>query len=204
MSTAERELDVLETIQRSTSPVRQRDIAHAIGLSLGMTNEILKRVAKKGWLSIRKVNSRNIQYVVSPKGMEEVAGRSYRYFKRTIGNIVRYKEAIERIVLEAKERGCTEVVLVGESDLEFIVEHACSQAGVVFTQRAADPGTESADPGVLRVYPESALASAPIEQASGAVSLRELLTRIDPDIARRFPGVPGTSPRSQTSARSSV
>ena len=132
MSTAEREIDVLETIQRSTEPVRQRDIAHAIGLSLGMTNEILKRLARKGWLSIRKVNSRNIQYVVSPKGVEEIAGRSYRFLRRTIGNIVRYKEAIETLVREAKEDGCIEVVLVGESDLEFLVEHACASNGVGF------------------------------------------------------------------------
>lgn len=130
MSSAETEIDVLEAIHQSTGPLRQRDIAQAIGLSLGMTNAVLKRLAKKGWLSVRKVNSRNIQYVVSPKGMEEIAGRSYRYLRRTISNIVRYKEAIEKLVREAKERGCTEVVLVGESDLEFIVEHACLSHGV--------------------------------------------------------------------------
>jgi predicted transcriptional regulator len=130
MSTAEREIDVLETIQRSTDPVRQREIAHAIGLSLGMTNEILKRLAKKGWLSIRKVNSRNIQYVVSSKGVEEIAGRSYRYLRRTIGNIVRYKEAIEQLVREVKDSGWDRMALVGKSDLDFIVENSCRAMGV--------------------------------------------------------------------------
>lgn len=142
MSTAEREIDILETIHRSAEPVRQRNISRAIGLSLGMTNAILKRLAKKGWLSIRKINTRNIQYVVSPKGVEQIAGRSYRYLRRTIGNIVRYKEAIEKIVREARERGCTKVVLIGESDLVFLVQHACATHGVALrtTRRQADQG----------------------------------------------------------------
>jgi len=33
-----------------------------VGLSLGMTNAILKRLAAKGWITVRKVNNRNIRY----------------------------------------------------------------------------------------------------------------------------------------------
>jgi len=38
-----------------------------VGLSLAMTNAILRRLVKKGWLKIKKVNNRNMQYIVSPK-----------------------------------------------------------------------------------------------------------------------------------------
>ena len=61
--------------------MHQRDLARIVGLSLGMTNAILKRLVKK-------VNNRNIQYIVSPKGINEITRRSYRYFKRTIKNVV--------------------------------------------------------------------------------------------------------------------
>jgi hypothetical protein len=71
-------------------------------MSLGMTNAILKRLVLKGYLSIRKVNNRNIAYAVTPAGVEAIAKRSYRYLRRTIGSIVRYKEAIEGLVRKVR------------------------------------------------------------------------------------------------------
>jgi DNA-binding MarR family transcriptional regulator len=50
-STAEKEIEVLETIHHADENDRQvvqRDIAHIVGVSIGMTNAIIKRLAKKG------------------------------------------------------------------------------------------------------------------------------------------------------------
>jgi len=132
MATVERELEVLESIYHNGSRVRQRDLARVVGLSLGMTNAILKRLAHKGLLAIRKVNNRNIRYAVTPEGADEIARRSYRYLKRTIRNVVDYKEAIERLVAEVRRRGFHAVTLVGASDVDFIVEHVCAKHGVRF------------------------------------------------------------------------
>ena len=44
----DKELEILENIYHSSSSVRQRDLAEIVGLSLGMTNAILKRLVKKG------------------------------------------------------------------------------------------------------------------------------------------------------------
>ena len=65
--THDHELDVLSQIHHNQM-VKQRDIAHAIGLSLGMTNSILKRLATKGFLTMRKVHARNIHYLVTAEG----------------------------------------------------------------------------------------------------------------------------------------
>jgi hypothetical protein len=130
MPSIERELDLLESIQKAIAPQGQRDLARTIGMSLGMTNSILKRMGQKGWLTIRKLNSRNIQYIVSAKGLEVIARRSYKYLRRTIGHIVRYKETFESLVRDARKRGCRQVILVGKSDLDFLVEHSCSEAGL--------------------------------------------------------------------------
>jgi DNA-binding MarR family transcriptional regulator len=135
MNPSEKELEILENIYNSTEKVRQRDLAHIAGLSLGMTNSILKRLAKKGLITIKKVNNRNIQYAVSPVGMEEIAKRSYRYFRRTIKNVAYYKESIESIISQVAEEGYEQVVLIGGSDLDFIVEHLCGKYGIGYTQR---------------------------------------------------------------------
>jgi DNA-binding MarR family transcriptional regulator len=128
----ERELEILERIYEHPENVHQRDLARIVGLSLGMTNAILKRLAQKGYLTIRKVNNRNIRYAVSPDGVELIAHRSYRYLRRTIKNVVYYRHAIEELVRKIRDEGYDGLVLVGASDLDFIVEHACRSAGVSF------------------------------------------------------------------------
>ena len=134
MEYTEQEIQILENIKNNDSKIKQRDLAEIIGLSLGMTNSILKRLVKKGWLTIRKINNRNIRYAVTPQGLEEIARRSYRYFKRTIRNVVYYKELIADLVKDIKEKGYDGVALVGQSDLDFIVEHSCLRCGLEFVK----------------------------------------------------------------------
>ena len=121
----DKEYTILENIHNNREKIRQRDLAHIAGISLGMTNSILKRLIGKGLLTAKKINHRNIHYAVTASGINEIMRRSYRYFKRTIKNIVVYKEKIEELVKDIKRKGYNKIVLVGKSDLEFIVEHCC-------------------------------------------------------------------------------
>ncbi|MDR3122579.1 MAG: MarR family transcriptional regulator [Treponema sp.] len=136
------------------SPLRQRDLAQIAGTSLGMTNAILKRLARKGWITAQKLNSRNIRYAVTLEGMNEIIRRSYGYFKRTIKNVFFYKEKIDQAIGEAKRKGIVSALLVGPSDLDFIVEHSCHRHGLQFLQ---SPDEDGAPPGdsILRVYAET-------------------------------------------------
>jgi hypothetical protein len=97
-----------------------------------MTNSILKRLAQKGWINVKKLNHRNIQYAVTIDGINEILRRSYRYFKRTIKNIMSYKDGIDRVMYQAKRKNFAVVLLVGVSDLEFIIEHSCHTYGLSF------------------------------------------------------------------------
>jgi DNA-binding MarR family transcriptional regulator len=153
------EFVILENIYDSSkqeAPLRQRDLARIAGASLGMTNVILKRLAKRGWISIKKLNSRNIQYAVTLEGMNELIHRSYRYFKRTIRHVAYHKDRIDEAILAAKKNNILAVLLIGSSDLEFIVEHACQYYGLSFL-KAANPDTASGVPegNILRVYSEN-------------------------------------------------
>ncbi len=128
----EKELIILENIYNKPGEVRQRDLAEVAELSLGMTNAILKRLAVKGLLIIKRVNNRNIHYIVTPSGIEALTRKSYRYFKRTIKNVVYYKEAIENLTMDIKKQGYEGLLLKGSSDLDFIVEHSCIKADLKY------------------------------------------------------------------------
>jgi DNA-binding MarR family transcriptional regulator len=148
----DKELEILENIYHNPHQVSQRDLAQIAGLSLGMTNVILKRLAGKGLLTIKKVNNRNIRYAVSPKGIEAITRKSYRYFKRTIKNVVFYRESIETLMTRIRERDYTGLILVGQSDLDFMVEHLAGKAGL--TLHRQDP---SPDQRVFTLYSETYL-----------------------------------------------
>jgi predicted transcriptional regulator len=150
---------ILEKVYDSSEnrlPLRQRTLAQMAGTSLGMTNSILKRLTRKGWITIKKLNSRNIQYAVTLEGMNEIIRRSYGYFKRTIRNVFFYKEKIDNAISGARQRNITAVLLVGVSDLDFIVEHSCHYHGLSFL-KTVDENTarELLGENILAVYAET-------------------------------------------------
>ncbi len=161
MNASAKEIEILENIYHSQPNVRQRDLAQIVGLSLGMTNAILKRLAQKGWITVRKVNNRNISYAVSPEGMDVIMRKSYHYFRRTIKNVVYYRKTIEQLIKEVGDLGYEKLILVGQSDLDFIVEHACDRAGVELLQE--DPAEHELK-HVFFLYSENYI---PDEEAEG-------------------------------------
>ncbi len=191
---ADLELEVLKAVH-ARKDVKQRDIAEIVGVSLGMTNAILKRLSQKGLVTIKRVNNRNLRYAVSPDGMDAIARRSYRYFKRTIKNVVYYRDAIETLVRQASRDGYETLTLVGESDLAFILEHFCEKYGLdyravteenagavsatftVFGEECAGAlaGGTAASGGPAGGADADGPAAAPEESADGAIHLQQLL-----------------------------
>lgn len=134
---------MLSSIKELTARQRdisQRDLSRAIGLSLGMTNVLLKRLSQKGLILMQKISSRNVTYVLTSEGLNALAGRTYRYLKRTMKTVVTYKEAISAIAKGARESGFTAIALLGRSDIDFIVEYAAGAAGLEYLQ--LESGTE--------------------------------------------------------------
>lgn len=175
------ELDVLQNIYAHPDHLAQRDLAQFAGLSLGMTNAVVKRLAAKGWLAIRKVNNRNIRYAVSANGIEQITRRSYRYIKRTIENIVRYRVAIEFFVGRLRDAGFLQVQLLGASDLDFIVKHASATCGLRYSTGAegsvAMNTAGSGGEGVFFLYSESYIPdTGEKSRASNVGFLREVVS----------------------------
>lgn len=192
MTPQETELDILEYIHTAPGTVRQRDLAGIVGKSLGMTNSILQRLAEKGLLVVSRVNNRNITYAVTPQGLREIAGRSFRYFKRTIKNVVFYKDVVEAEVrifaLGAPREHEKHLILQGNSDLDFILEHMASKYGFVWARyedadRYSVPSAGSAPSVLLFLGEESSVSKAYGEDRTEAnqdatfrlVALRDLI-----------------------------
>ena len=104
-----------------------------MNLSLGMTNSLIKRFAEKGWICMKKLSSRNIQYILTPQGLNALAKRSYHYLERTMKVMSLYKDIIVSTIKDAKQEGCIEVLMIGNSDITFLIEYACHNLGMPFS-----------------------------------------------------------------------
>jgi DNA-binding MarR family transcriptional regulator len=181
MSKADTELSVLESIAAASqgpTSLTQREIARSTGLSLGMTNALLKRLAERGWIKLTRISTRTIQYALSPEGMAEIARRSAAYFRRSSRNAEVYRERLESFVLDQLRNGVGTIVLVGASDLDFLLEYICERHGVVFLKSADLARTRifAKRPGVMLVAAAKDYAS--LEAGTNVASLEEIFSGV--------------------------
>lgn len=102
----------------------QRELASGAGISLGMTNIILKRLVTAGFIKMRRLSRRNIEYVLTPEGFARYTKRSYDYLVRTVSSVRGLKARIREIALEQLDNGAAGLAIMGEGELADIAELA--------------------------------------------------------------------------------
>ena len=74
--------------------VSQRSLAKSLGIALGLTNLILRRVVRKGWVRMIHIRPNRVRYLLTPTGIAEKARMSRDSLKYSIRL---YTEARARI-----------------------------------------------------------------------------------------------------------
>ena len=137
MNSSETELQLLEAINASRddpATLSQRDMAEKAGLSLGMTNVLLKRFVERGWVKLLHISRRQLSYILTGEGIEEVLRRSVSYFARASSHAGRYRERIDEYVRRIAREGYESLVLTGPAELDFLFEYACMRHGMEFAK----------------------------------------------------------------------
>jgi len=178
----ESELFLMESLgeaERTKARITQRELASRTGLSLGMTNALLRRFAEKGWVRLTRLSAKSVHYALTPEGMGEVARRTAGYFRRAARNADQYRARIEQFVLGAKQDGASTLVLAGASELDFLLEFICERHDVVFV-RTADLERARAmggRPGVVLLYAETSSPTGDDGTRPAAASLRDIISQ---------------------------
>ena len=87
---AHRILTEIETGQ----PISQRSLARRLGIALGLTNLLLRRLARKGWIRVTGIKPHRVSYLITPQGIAEKARMTREYLKYSLAF---YSEARDRI-----------------------------------------------------------------------------------------------------------
>ena len=87
--------------------ISQRQLAKAMGISLGKVNYCLKALMDKGWLKARNFKNSNNKiayaYVLTPKGLGQKTKMTGRFLKRKVREYEKLKNEIEQLRQEVSE-----------------------------------------------------------------------------------------------------
>jgi EPS-associated MarR family transcriptional regulator len=96
----ERQLKALRLLEFNPR-VTQRDLAQALGVSLGATNYCLKALVEKGWLKLESFqcnpNKWGYLYLLTPAGIAAKTQLTARFLQRKLAEYEILKEEIEAL-----------------------------------------------------------------------------------------------------------
>lgn len=132
-------LSVLEEIEKNPT-TSQRKIANELGMAVGLVNAIFKRVVSKGFVKIKRLNSRNVRYLLTSNGLFEKSRLSYRYLRNSIQYVWRYRNEVHQLLEPLAQNGVKKIVIYGsgeEAELAFL---AMQELGMEI-EAIVDPST---------------------------------------------------------------
>lgn len=104
----EAHLKVMRLLQ-SREDITQREIAEALGVSLGKVNYLLRGLAAKGWIKANNFkNSQNkwgYLYQLTPSGLEHKARITLRYLQRRMDEYELLKAEVEFLKKDLRQAG---------------------------------------------------------------------------------------------------
>jgi DNA-binding MarR family transcriptional regulator len=74
--------------------VSQRHLAQRLGMALGLTNLLVRRIVAKGWVKVAQIRPNRVRYLLTPAGIAAKARLTREYLE---GSLLFYTEARERI-----------------------------------------------------------------------------------------------------------
>jgi DNA-binding MarR family transcriptional regulator len=108
----------------------QRAISKRIGLSLGMTNILLVRLARKGYIKIKQLDWKRTEYLLTMKGALEKSRKSYAYTFHTIRLFQQIIKVVQESMRREYEAGAREAIVVAWPETAKAVQGAVEGLGL--------------------------------------------------------------------------
>ena len=119
----EREFELVNIVGAQLG-ANQRDLSRHMNLSLGMTNMLIRRLVTKGYIRIKQLDRRKVEYILTPKGFSEKMRKSVNYTLKTINSIGLIKKNLLSILKDIYADGVRKFYVLGASDLGGLIEMA--------------------------------------------------------------------------------
>ncbi|MBI3021743.1 MAG: winged helix-turn-helix transcriptional regulator [Candidatus Omnitrophica bacterium] len=139
-SSTYRDMHLLNELTSSPG-VTQRELSKRIGVALGLTNLMLRRLAKKGYIKITGTKRSRIRYLITPQGILEKTRLTYEfihYSMQLYGGVRRFLR--ERLAILARA-GDRRILLYGTDELAEIAFLITQEMGLELVGIVEEPPT---------------------------------------------------------------
>lgn len=107
--------------------VNQRALSKKLGISLGTINTLINKMAREGKIKMEQVSSKQVAYMLTPKGMLEKANKTAKYLKHHYRVIYQTKEKIKHYIDQLALNYETIYIIKSADEIGDIVDIAISE-----------------------------------------------------------------------------
>ena len=104
----QRQLDTMRLLEANPE-MTQRELAEALGVSLGAANYCLKALVEKGWVKLENFqnnpNKLGYLYLITPIGMAAKTTLTAQFLRRKLAEYEALKSEIEQLKSEVSQTG---------------------------------------------------------------------------------------------------
>ncbi len=117
---AQRDLEILTAIGEGR-PLSQRALAQRLGVALGLTNLLLKRLARKGSIKIvefpkKPAAAKRLRYLLTPKGIAEKSRLTYEHMVYSLHLYRRARQTLRDSLSHFTGKGVKRIALYGTGE----------------------------------------------------------------------------------------
>ena len=123
---AEREFSLIQEITRRPDST-QRELSQSVGCSLGMTNMLIKRLVRKGYIKATQLDWNKTRYLLTYKGAAEKARKSYAYALHSWQQARKITRAIQDTVIAEYRAGARRAVIVAWPETAALIRAALAE-----------------------------------------------------------------------------
>ena len=111
-----RDMHLLDELSRSPD-ASQREISKRIGVALGLTNLMLRRLVKKGYVKIIGTQSNRLRYLITPQGILEKSRLTYEFVEYSLQLYSRVRHSLREQLARVANDGHRRILLCGTGEL---------------------------------------------------------------------------------------
>ena len=126
---AYRELKVLEELSANPS-LTQRTLAHRLEVALGLTNLMIRRLVKKGYVKVVSTRKNRIGYFLTPSGITEKTRLTYEYLEYSLHLYREVRCLLTDSLSQVAASGGRRVVFFGTSEIAEITYLTIKELGL--------------------------------------------------------------------------
>jgi len=133
-------LEILNRIEEN-GRVTQPEIASHLGISIGLANSFIKRIAHKGYIKLTTIPRDRAKYLITPQGIAAKSRLTIKYLQYSLNFYKKAKDTIARVYALLEKEGVKQIVFYGVGELAEIAfillqQHHMKLAGVIDEQKA--------------------------------------------------------------------